>query len=124
MAYSVAPAGTVGSVGVSIGTGAVTTTGGLLVVTGGGFVSTNTGGVLVTAGSVGATVSFDCPQPCISKAISPMPWTARTKKTAIFTRVRPLFFCSIMEPCGVTGVWLFIFKWRSEERRVGKECRY
>src|ERR1039458_101859 len=37
---------------------------------------------------------------------------ARTKKTAIFTRARPLFFCSKAEPCGMSGFWLFIFKWR------------
>ena len=37
---------------------------------------------------------------------------ARTKKTAIFTRARPLFFCSKAEPGGMSGFWLFIFKWR------------
>src|ERR1035437_2801221 len=36
---------------------------------------------------------------------------ARTKKTAIFTRAWPLLFCSKTEPCGVSGLWLFIFKW-------------
>src|ERR1035438_7389641 len=37
---------------------------------------------------------------------------ARTKKTAIFTRARPLYFCSKAEPGGMSGFWLFIFKWR------------
>src|ERR1035437_4629100 len=37
---------------------------------------------------------------------------AKTEKTAIFTRARPLFFCSKREPCGMTGFRLFIFKWR------------
>ena len=62
--------------------------------------------------AVGMAGSFDCPQPCMSKAIRPMPWMARTKKTWIFTRARSLFFCSKAEPCGISGFWLFIFKWR------------
>src|ERR1039457_2157982 len=94
MVYSVAPAATAGGAGVSTWTGAVTTTGGLLVVTGGLVVSINAGGVLLIVVSGGVTGSFDWPQPCMSKAIRPMPLMARTKKTAIFTRAWPLFFCS------------------------------
>jgi hypothetical protein len=36
-------------------------------------VSTNAGGVLLIVVSGGVTGSFDWPQPCISKAIRPMP---------------------------------------------------
>src|SRR5437879_3410742 len=32
----------------------------------------------------------------------------RTKKTAILTRARPLFFCSRREPCGSSGLVLFM----------------
>src|ERR1041385_2128861 len=60
----------------------------------------------------GSAVVFDAVfsfrQPCISKAMRPIPWTARTKKTAILTLARPLFFCSRREPCGISGLWLFM----------------
>ena len=48
--------------------------------------------------------SLGWPQPCMSRAMRPTPWIARTTKTAIFTRARPLFFCSKKEPCGISGL--------------------
>src|ERR1035437_4602776 len=75
MAYSATPAATTGCVGGSTAAGAVTAAGGVLVevATGGLVVSTNAGGWLLATVSGCGAASFDCPQPCISRAIRPMP---------------------------------------------------
>ena len=95
---------------------------GLLCAGGAGFV-TAVGCTLVSAaGSAGGSmlvltlVPCSAPgvgsgsflQPCMSKASKPMPWMARTTNTAILTRARPWFFCSRSEPCGRSGLELFM----------------
>ena len=120
MVYSVAPAGGgvgltsggVGNAGVLGVTAALLGDGvGLVEATGGLVGSTNAGVALVGSGATGG-VSGGFWHPCISKATKPMPWMARTTNTAIFTRARPLFFCSRRETFGTIGLGLFIFKWR------------
>src|SRR5580765_1927422 len=63
----------------------------------GAVVTALSGTILVGASSVADDVAFVpsfvvlvsvCRHPCINKASKPMPWTARTKKTAILTRAR------------------------------------
>jgi hypothetical protein len=81
----------------------------------GEFVGSTKGGAGVLVGSALAAalvapvvVSGSFLQPCISKAMSPTPWIASTRKTAILTRARPLFFWSSKEPWGTNGLWLFM----------------